>query len=81
MTKRTWVLVPDDCPQARYVQVLFCGNPECNHPHVVLFDADHKPMATFLPSEGFTDNLKESFAMMPEEKRHALALDEVEGHA
>jgi hypothetical protein len=35
-------------PQAHSVQIMWCENPKCNRPHVVLFDEHDEPFAEFV---------------------------------
>ena len=76
MSERRWISVPEDCPQASSVQVVFCCDPGCGRPHVILFDENDKPIATFVAPDyrpgGFLDNLRDAYyktAALREEPR------------
>jgi hypothetical protein len=38
-------------PKAHHVKVLSCGDPECGHPHVVLFDESNNVIAEAVLSD------------------------------
>jgi len=63
--ERQPISVPSDCPHATYVQVAFCGDPNCGRPHVILFDENNNPIATFCAPDyqagGFLDNLIDAY--------------------
>lgn len=47
-------------PHAHWVHVYYCDGPECNRPHVVLFDHDDMPMAQFVVPDGFMKRLQDA---------------------
>jgi len=40
--------IDDRVPRADRVRIAWCGGPDCDRPHVVLFDRDGKPIAQFV---------------------------------
>jgi hypothetical protein len=48
-------------PTAAYTRIYFCVGPDCNLPHVVLFDDNDKPIAQFVPmGDGFLNDMIEA---------------------
>jgi hypothetical protein len=44
-------------PIAEGAAVFFCPNPDCNQPHLLLLDEDHAPLAHFVISDAFFQEL------------------------
>lgn len=46
-------------PVAAGVAIFRCNDPACGHPHIVLLDADHEPIAQFVVPDtpGFIEEL------------------------
>lgn len=55
-----------DAPRASWIQICWCTDPNCRTPHVVLFDDDDMPIASFAVPKDWEKKLTDAIADGPE---------------